>query len=475
MKAPMLLLLAVSVPAVARAQLIPVKTSPIVTGNQLDFLPSDNRAAGAVSIALPDTLHDPFENPALGARLGRGSYFGAPSMYALANNAGNGATLPIGMVRRYGALFGGVAVAVQTIGPAGERSSGGPVPVALGAPSGTTLVSSSSTNNATNRYATGLLGARLPDSSIAVGIGASYAQLNGMDGADLLFANSSSFTQRGRALNLRAGAVKSWAAGGALSVSVVSDHYDMTQDARGTQFWWDPNTRQTVSSPIAQHNAESRQAWGAGLNVTQPLADSAWRLGAMFIGNRITHPIVPAGGTMDIAGDPTTSNALNIGVGVARATATTRVGLDAIYEPIWSRGFKGGPDTTDRTTFSNVVVRTGFTQTIPLTDPRRFLVLRVGLGVRAVHYRFSPSDTTTGGTENWTEWTPTWGIAYHSSDVVVHLTWRQTSGLGRPGSLVNNTFGFVPTINAPITSGNSTGIVPVDATVMQLTLTVPVP
>ena len=51
------------------AQLIQIKTLPIADGDQWRFFPSANQGLGGVSIALRDSLLDPFDNPAKGARL----------------------------------------------------------------------------------------------------------------------------------------------------------------------------------------------------------------------------------------------------------------------------------------------------------------------------------------------------------------------------------------------------------------------
>src|SRR2546426_5209194 len=61
-----LLLMALSRPT--PAQLISIKTVPIAQGDQFAIFPSNNFGMGGVSIALADTLLDPFVNPAKGAR-----------------------------------------------------------------------------------------------------------------------------------------------------------------------------------------------------------------------------------------------------------------------------------------------------------------------------------------------------------------------------------------------------------------------
>ena len=53
----------------APAQIIPIHTVPIVSADQFDIFPSYTLAMGGVSIAVADTLHDPFVNPAKGVRI----------------------------------------------------------------------------------------------------------------------------------------------------------------------------------------------------------------------------------------------------------------------------------------------------------------------------------------------------------------------------------------------------------------------
>ena len=101
----------------AEGQIIPIKTSPVADGDQFGFLPTANLGMGGVSIAIPDSLLDPFVNPAKGARVRRGYFFGSPSFYSFSQRAGSGRTLPLGALLRRGSLFGGLTVAVQEINP----------------------------------------------------------------------------------------------------------------------------------------------------------------------------------------------------------------------------------------------------------------------------------------------------------------------------------------------------------------------
>src|SRR5262245_5070278 len=78
----------------AHAQVIRVKTIPVAETEQFSFLPSAGMAS--VSIAVPDTLLDPFINPAKGGRVRHSQYFGAPSFFTVSSNTGAGTTFPVG-------------------------------------------------------------------------------------------------------------------------------------------------------------------------------------------------------------------------------------------------------------------------------------------------------------------------------------------------------------------------------------------
>ncbi len=77
---------------IAAAQVIPIQTVPLVPADQFDIFPSLGLAMGGVSIALADTLHDPFVNPATGARLRTAHLLGSPTFYGVSDDAGAGRT-----------------------------------------------------------------------------------------------------------------------------------------------------------------------------------------------------------------------------------------------------------------------------------------------------------------------------------------------------------------------------------------------
>lgn len=87
----------------ALAQLISIRTVPVAQAEQFDIFPSNNLGMGGVSIAVADTLLDPFANPATGSRLGAARVFGSPGLYSVSSDAGGGRTLPIAAFLRGGA------------------------------------------------------------------------------------------------------------------------------------------------------------------------------------------------------------------------------------------------------------------------------------------------------------------------------------------------------------------------------------
>src|SRR5439155_1940248 len=171
------------------AQLIPVKSAPIAEGDQFTFLPSANRGMAGVSVALADSLSDPFSNPATAARLRRPMFFGSPSFYSLTKDGGNGSTLPVGALLRAGAAFAAFSFAVQELNPAGDNTPRFETPVRDVA-SSILLPGSAIRQRHTNRYFRGLAGSSLGTSGISVAGAVSVSELNGMDGVDALYVGS---------------------------------------------------------------------------------------------------------------------------------------------------------------------------------------------------------------------------------------------------------------------------------------------
>src|SRR5207249_544436 len=119
-----------AVAGTASAQSIPIQSVPLVPADQFDIFPSLTLAMGGVSIAVPDTLHDPFVNPAKGARLRAARFFSAPTFYSVSHDAGAGRTLPLGIFSTAGTWYGGLALALQQVDASHPNSSSLNNPVA---------------------------------------------------------------------------------------------------------------------------------------------------------------------------------------------------------------------------------------------------------------------------------------------------------------------------------------------------------
>ncbi|MDP9352853.1 MAG: hypothetical protein M3P51_15125, partial [Chloroflexota bacterium] len=107
-----LLLAALAAPA--ESQLISLKTVPIASGEQFLLAPARSLGMGGVSIAVQDTLGDPFVNPAKGSRVEGIALFGSPAVYSISGNGG-GRTVPAGVLAGGGRWFGGGLLAFQQI------------------------------------------------------------------------------------------------------------------------------------------------------------------------------------------------------------------------------------------------------------------------------------------------------------------------------------------------------------------------
>jgi len=446
------------------AQLIQIKTLPIADGDQWRFFPSANQGLGGVSIALRDSLLDPFDNPAKGSRLSdrtKGIFFGSPTAYSVSQNAGGGMTLPLGGIVRSGSMFGGFAVAIQEIDAAQTQERFFPPTVDVLRQDGTPAPTPSNPSRQ-NRFAFGTIGRTFERAGISVGASALWSGLNDVDGVDLLYAGSAGIDQHGSALDVRLGFLKEWTGQRSLEAIVLHDRFGMTHDVTWLDQVWDPNTRTIMSQPRMDHNLDRTNTWGLHLGYSQPLAASGWRVGAIATTNLMSHPKLPdyqITQVMVIPWDPGHSAAYDLGVGIAKSAGLTTFGVDAIYEPIRTHTWgetpssivtqlgtipAGGKTTENHFRFSNAIVRTGIGQEIPIDTVRgtiKSIRLELGLGLRSIGYTLDQFDHVTQAArsdrQSWIEWTPTWGLGLRFSDLELRYMGRKTTGTGRPG-IVNN-------------------------------------
>ncbi len=438
------------------AQLISIKSVPIAEGEQFAVFPSRNDGMGGVSIALDDSLLDPFRNPATGARARGGHIFGSPALYSVSSDAGGGRTLPMGVLARSGRWFGAVSLAAQEIDELAPPFPGQfPVPVALVEPDVAPRVSEPAaileSGSRHNTYAFGMVGRDFSESGVSVAASLRWSGLNVVDGVELLYAGSEHLRQDGSALDMRVGLLGQWE-GRSFEAVVVHNRYRMAHDVTYVDQAWDPVAQTFAGVRRLEHNPDRTNTWGAHVRYTRPLTTTGWRLGGIFTANRMSHPKIPNYEIMSIPRDPGYSHAYNLGVGLSRTTGPATLAMEVVYEPIWSDTWAdaaepvetsdgsiippGGKTIENDFTFANVAARLGVNRDVPMGETAT-AGLQLGLAVRSIHYWLAQRNNVTGTErgleERWTEWTPTWGLSVRFPDLELRYSGRQTNGTGRPG------------------------------------------
>src|SRR6266576_1050553 len=284
----------------ARAQLIPVKTIPIAQGDQFQIFPTNNLGMGSVSIALADSLSDPFANPAMGTRIASARFFSSPTLYSVSPNA----------VRP-------VAVDPSPIPGPDLRAHG-------------------------NEYAFAMVGRDLPGSNISIGASMLWTGLHALDGVDLLYAGSQRVAQDGHTLDLRLGAVKAWPGqwgDRSLEALVLHNDFAATHTVTYVDTFWDPGLEAFGQRARVEHNADRTQTWGLHIKYTLPFTASGWRLGWIATLNQSSHPKIPnyeLANVPAIPRDPGHTTAFDFGIGLSKVRGRASFGVDFVYEPIRS-------------------------------------------------------------------------------------------------------------------------------------------
>ena len=450
-----LLLIGPAALAPAAAQLITIRTLPVSQGEQFAFFPSHNLGMGGVSLALADTLLDPFANPAKAARLRASQVFGSPASYTVTGGAGAGRTLPLGSFARAGSWFGGAWFALQQVDAARTLDPffPGPVPLedAIVDPEG--LLSGLDARHHGNSFGHLFVGKSDAARGLSLAGSASWARLRAVDGVDLLYSGSAGVRQLGHSYDVRLGALREWENGRTLEAVVLFDRYVMTHDVTYLDVFWDPALQQFNQSARMDRNLDRTNTWGVHVAYERPMREPGWRIGWVATANHMTHPKIPNYSVMSIPRDPGNSNALNFGVGVARTRGPATYGVDVIYEPIWSHTWAdaatpvetvsgdtiapGGMTVENTFRFSNALLRVGLAT--DFADGARVpsAGVQLGLVVRSISYRLTQFDhVQLRGRiqdESWIEWSPTWGATFRLPGWELRYQGQITHGTGRPG------------------------------------------
>ena len=434
---PRLLVLALvaALSASARAQLITPRTIPIHQNQQFEIFPSDRAGMAGVSLALDDSVLDPFVNPAKTARAPAGLLQISPFMHSVTLGGGGGRTIPLSGFLSSGGWSGALLFSLQQL----DRS-----PHAFNAPL--------SERHATNEYLVGTV-ARGLGGGLAVGGGGYWSDLGGIDGVERLYAGNDRLSESGHQVDLRVGLTKDWDRGRTFELLVLRDRFDMTHDVHYPPIYRQSpccgNQPPNIAPAHDEQNVDRTSVWGIHSEYATPVGTHGWRAGWLVTVNRLSHPRIPNYQISNLPYDPGYTNAFNAGVGIARVSHGTTLGIDLILEPMWSHTWaeavhdtmtavdgviRAGDRTVDnRFHFANTLLRVGVSQDMPLTpDSSSTLGLQAGAGIYSIKYRLNQSDhvsyTSRTQDENWMEWTPTVGVHFRTRDIRVSYDFSLTCG-----------------------------------------------
>ena len=409
------------------AQLISLKTIPVATGDQFLVHPSQNMSMGGVHISLSDSLLDHWVNPAKGSALNGAQVSTSPSYYTVGNGYGDARSMTMALTWSENQWFAGGSMAMQAMSLAESQTFWGPEIRAL------------SNNLSENQYLAGFIGKRFGSKSLA--LGGSYANLNALDGVDLLYANSESIQQEGSIKDLRLGFTRQGKQGATQELMVIYNELDMLHEVT-YQFWGWERFDERV-----ERNLDHTITWGLHSAFKAPLHADGWNYGGLFTVNQKSHPKIPNYEIMNIPRDPGNTTAFNLGFGIAKQDENSTFGIDLVYEPITSNTWaaadtfmidaenqliRPGDKTIENDfDFSNWVLSTGLGWK---SDHKSF---QFGIQMRNIHYWLDQMDyiavAQRGQEEYWVEWTTTWGVTLNFSDFNVRYSGKTTMGTGRPG------------------------------------------
>jgi hypothetical protein len=286
-----------------------------------------------------------------------------------------------------------------------------------------------------------MFGRTFAASSLSIGASAFWSDLGSVDGTNLMYFDSRSVDQTGRAADLRLGMLKEWSGGQSLEALVFSRRLRMTHDVTYGDRYWDPTAHTIILRDRLEFEQDQTNTWGMHLEYARPIGDSGWRAGVILTANRISNPSRPAFEMETVAGGRGRSSAFNLGVGVARTLGKTTVAADAIYEPIWSRIWDvndslAATTIDNRLRYSNAVVRTGVNHDLTISSEST-LQFQLGVQARSMNYTHERhnliSGSRTNGESSWMEWTRAWGLSLRRTAFEVNYRGRIMTGASRPG------------------------------------------
>jgi hypothetical protein len=422
MAAAMLGAAAAAWPAALAAQHIAIRTVPVPTGEQFAIFPSLTMGMADVRIAVDDPWLDPFANPARGSLVEQPRLHVLPTFYGEKNDWVAGRSLPLAIVIPGQRVFGSAAFALQQLSD--ERRTPW-----LPEPDGSVIRD----NSASNVHAFGSIGARLAPST-AIGFSAYFADLDAVDGVNMLYGNSVAIEQSGELTEFRFGALHHFGGGRRLDAVVLRSSTDMEHNVHYARWTgqWQPET-------WAELNEDRTIAWAAQLRYAQPLNETA-SIGLMVAGNTKAHPKIPNYDIVSIPRDPGNSAMFNIGVGISNRNGPALFGADIMYEPGRSHTWAyadtatatptgtipaGGKTVDNQFRFGSWTLGVGLQWEGPKAG------FQAGVRLRDTRYTLEQenflTETKRRTRESWMEWSPSWSGVVRFAEFDLRYTGRFTA------------------------------------------------
>jgi hypothetical protein len=415
----------------AAAQLVTPRTVPVLQDEQFEIYPTSRPGLGGISIALDDTLADPFSNPAKATRLRGLMLTMAPYTHGITENRGGGQTLPIGFFASAGDWSGALLGAFQQLDRAGVAANG-----------------PTSGRTSTNQYFSALLAHRL-EHGVSIGASAVHANLSAVDGVDLLYAGSDRIDQSGSVTDVRVGATKEWEKGHVLELLLLRNTTNMRHDVHFTTFAWNNALQVMNTLQRLDVNFDQTNIWGVHTEYVRPIGTEGWRIGGLATANRLEHPKIPNYVVQNLPRDPGTTNSFNAGLGAARESGPVTFGVDVILEPMTSNTYADAATSTTRADgsvipagaktvenhfqFRNGKARMGVGRTWTADSVQNgSLTVNFGLAMYSISYDLIQTNnilrTMRTQHEDWVESGPTFGVRYRSRDIEVSYAFRANCG-----------------------------------------------
>ena len=429
------------------AQLVSVKTVPVVTGDQFVLYPSQNMAMGNVDIAMDDMYYDPFVNPAKGCKIvNKFTFLTSPCFYSVSDGNGRSVSTPVSFLYKGDHCFGGGSFAYQRQElnqPVNNQFSSGTVPL--------------NDKYADNYFSHVLIGKNLKRMNASIAVSMYYADLKAMDGIEYLYRNSLKLEQDGFIRDVRFAfdlePVPRQFFEMVLLYNQVKMAHTLTELSMNL-IRMDSYYRYFPLPNIETKYKDQTNTWGVHTGYNYQFKNKN-RIGAIFSMNRKSHPKIPDYDIMNIPRDPGHTTALNIGLGASAATRDSSIlAFDFIYEPIWSNTWadaerslvinsnqviKIGEKTVENDFyFSNYKVRAGFQ-----TGGTRFRAL-LGTELYSIKYKMKQYNYIQSRlitlNENWKEWTLSFGCRYSFTSFSVQYSGRFVWGTGIPQVIESSGF-----------------------------------